>query len=270
MHPRVSVSQICFMSEPVARVGALCREIGAQRVGLLNDALLEEMPSVQAMLADGALKPAAVTHVFMAGKRYPADAQTVEAERAKLSRVIQLVKSIGAPPIYMVAGGRGPGSWDASARAFRDALAPCILEAREAGVVLSVEPAPIVYANIHIAHSLRDTMKLADIAGIDVCIDLGACWTEADLRELITEVAPRCTLVQVSDFVFGDRSFPCRAVPGDGVVPLKQIFDWLLSAGYKGAFDLELLGPRIEEEGRAKAVTRAAKHVSAILTELGA
>ena len=74
----------------------------------------------------------------------------------------------------------------------------------------------------------------------------------------------------MSDYIYGDRAFPCRAVPGDGEVPLERIFDWLLNAGYKGAFDLELLGPRIEQEGRAKAVRRAAERVSAMLVELGA
>ena len=79
---------------------------------------------------------------------------------------------------------------------------------------------------------------------------------------------PRCRLVQVSDYVYGDRSMPCRAVPGDGAIPLKQILEWTLRAGYAGTFDLELIGPRIDAEGRIKAVRRSADRLDEILREL--
>ena len=46
---------------------------------------------------------------------------------------------------------------------------------------------------------------------------------------------PRLQVVQVSDYVYGDRALPCRAVPGDGAVPFKRILEWMLGAGYKGA-----------------------------------
>jgi hypothetical protein len=46
--------------------------------------------------------------------------------------------------------------------------------------------------------------------------------------------------------------------------------EWALNAGYQGVFDLELLGPRIDEEGRVEAVARAARYMSELLDELGA
>ena len=55
---------------------------------------------------------------------------------------------------------------------------------------------------------------------------------------------PRCGLIQVSDYIYGDQSPRARAVPGDGAIPLERILGWALDAGYHGAFDLELLGPR--------------------------
>ena len=48
----------------------------------------------------------------------------------------------------------------------------------------------------------------------------------------------------MSDYVLGDRSAPCRSVPGDGDIPLRRLIDDLLTAGYTGLFDLELVGPR--------------------------
>src|SRR3546814_5618290 len=79
---------------------------------------------------------------------------------------------------------------------------------------------------------------------------------------------PLTGLVQVSDYVLGDRTAPCRAVPGDGAIPLESVIGGILELGYDGLFDLELVGPRIAEEGAASACTRAAGYLSHLLTKL--
>jgi sugar phosphate isomerase/epimerase len=108
------------------------------------------------------------------------------------------------------------------------------------------------------------------MAGIGVCIDLQPCFGEAGLSRLFRRALPITGLVQVSDYVLGDRVAPCRAVPGDGVVPLERLIGDLLAAGYQGLFDLELVGPRITDEGGAAASRRAAERLSEMLTKLGA
>ena len=57
---------------------------------------------------------------------------------------------------------------------------------------------------------------------------------------------------------------------GDGVVPLERLISDLLDAGYQGLFDLELVGPRINEEGGVAASKRAAAWLSELLTKFGA
>jgi sugar phosphate isomerase/epimerase len=193
-----------------------------------------------------------------------------DVPRARLSAQIEAASQLGATSIYMVTGGRGRMTWEDAAQTFADAVAPCAQQAQSAGVALLIENAPPQYADLHIAHTLRDTLTLAEIAGIGVCIDLPGCWTEAGLRTLIEQAVPRCQLVQISDYVCGDRNLPARAVPGDGDMPLEQLLDWLLSAGYRGAFDLELLGPRIDEEGHLEATRRAGQKIGELLHSLGA
>ena len=191
-----------------------------------------------------------------------------QSERG-LSRVIGIAHDIGAKSIYMLTGQRGGLDWEGAAEAFSAAIAPCLEEAREAGVLLAVENALPLIANGHIAHTLRDTITLAEMAGIGVCIDVFGVWTEAGLDGLLARAAPRCALVQVSDYVLGDKSLPARAVPGDGVIPLKPIFKQLFASGFDGNFDLELLGPRIDNEGHREAAARAAQATGDILRELG-
>ena len=135
---------------------------------------------------------------------------------------------------------------------------------------LLIENASAFNADIHIAHTLADTLTLADIAGIGICLELHACWMEAGLQNLIRRATSRTGLVQVSDYVLGDRTAPCRAVPGDGTIPLRRILGDVLDAGYRGVFDLELVGPRIDAEGARNATARGARRLSELLTTLGA
>jgi sugar phosphate isomerase/epimerase len=169
----------------------------------------------------------------------------------------------------MVTGGRPSHMrWEEAAEIFAAIVAPVLPEAREAGVQILIEPAPFVYSVVHLAHSLRDTVKLAELAGIGVCIDIFSSWWEAELKQTIERAVPICHLVQVGDYKFGDTSIPCRAVPGDGDIPIREICEWLLGAGYAGGFDFELIGPRIDEEGHLKAVTRAGEYMTGLLDDL--
>jgi sugar phosphate isomerase/epimerase len=108
------------------------------------------------------------------------------------------------------------------------------------------------------------------MANIGVTLDTFGCWTEAGLKETITRAGPRLGLIQVADHVLGDKAVPARAVPNDGAIPLKRMFDWILSAGYGGAFEIEMLGPRIDKEGYEPATRRAADNVGKMLSALGA
>ena len=196
---------------------------------------------------------------------------TVGAEETEgLLRAIDIAAALAAPNIYLVSGGRGRLLWDEAAERFAQLLAPCLAPAKEKGVRLLVETASHLNADMHFAHTLDDTIRLAEIAGIGVCIELAACWFEGGLREKFRRAMPMTGLVQISDYVPGDRATPNRAVPGDGMVPNEWLVRELLDAGYKGIFDLELVGPRIEAEGCYAASKRAAENLSELLTKLGA
>jgi sugar phosphate isomerase/epimerase len=213
---------------------------------------------------------ATVVHPWILGGHIQADPATWEKPRAALSRAIKLAKEVGAETIYMTTGGHGTLTWEEAAEAYSAGIAPCIPEAKAAGIPLLIEVTVQLNSDLHIVHTLRDAAILAEMAGIGVNIDMFASWQEAGLRETIKRVMPRCHLVQVSDYTYGDRCTPGRTVPGDGVINIKRYLGWLLDAGYKGAFDLELIGPRIEKEGPFLSMRRAAEKTSEILESLGA
>jgi sugar phosphate isomerase/epimerase len=268
MHERISVSAICFPGASLAEMRQHWAALKPQRVSFLSTQLLDAHPGdVSSILSEGSYKVETITHVFTSTLDAPQE--TLLKERERLSRLIGIAQNIDAKSIYMLTGQRGRLDWEGAAEAFAAAIAPCREEAREAGVLLAVENALPLIANGHIAHTLRDTTTLAQIAGIGVCIDVFGVWTEAGLNGLLARAAPLCAVVQVSDYVLGDKSLPARAVPGDGVIPLEHIFERLFAAGYDGNFDLELLGPRIDTEGHREAARRAAEATGDILRKLG-
>jgi sugar phosphate isomerase/epimerase len=225
-------------------------------------------PDFRRVIEGGDQMVQAVCHVFGSG-RVPTDERSVGAARDALLRVIDVAASVDARCIYMLTGGRGELSWEQAAEAFGAAIQPCLHEAEQAGVSLAIENASALYADIHMAHSLRDTIALAESAGLDICIDLFHCWAEAGLTGLLLKALPRTRLIQLSDYVLGDRGLPARAVPGDGAIPIESFVAQALNGGYRFGFDLELLGPRIDAEGRLAAAHRACDVVGGMLDRLG-
>ncbi len=101
-------------------------------------------------------------------------------------------------------------------------------------------------------------------------MEINACWAERGLGDTIRNGVDTITIVQLSDFAIGTMNTPNRLVPGDGDIPMERIVGQLLAAGYCGVFDLEMIGPRIEEEGYASASVRAVEYVGDLLTNLDA
>jgi sugar phosphate isomerase/epimerase len=263
-HERLSVHNVTFYGEPLADLNAHWTALGVSRLSILDAQLLD--PEFPKFLRRNAYRVEAVTHVF-AGGRLSADPQPA---REALSAVIDAAAQVGARTVYLLTGGRGALTWEQAAEQFCAMVAPCVEHAQQVGVALAIECASSLYADIHLAHTLRDTITLAEMGGLGICIDVFHCWAEADFEGLVQRALPRTELIQLSDYVLGDRALPARAVPGDGAIALEAFVAQTLAGGYTHGFDLELIGPRIEEEGRLESALRACDVVGTMLTKLGA
>ena len=271
VHPRISVNSVCFFASTLEQQADYLRALHARRVSLIAPQLeTHSVTELQQTLQACDCAVETIVHNFINGAPLNPDPASWHTPRQQLRQRIDQAQQLGANSIYMLTGGRGGMSWEAAAAVFADAIQPCVDYAQQAGVQLMIENAPAQYADIHIAHSLRDTVALAELANIGVCIDLFFCWAEADLQHTIERCLPRCGLVQVSDYVLGDRNLPARAVIGDGAIPITQLLQWMVDGGYSGAFELELIGPRIEQETPLLAVRRSIEALNSILPTVGA
>ncbi|MFP5307829.1 MAG: sugar phosphate isomerase/epimerase family protein [Gammaproteobacteria bacterium] len=269
LHPRISIHSICFPTAGIDELFGHWDVLGARRLSFSSGQVLDYgADRVRALLDHNTQRAETMTHLLHAGA-LTGRADDIAADRARLRQAIAAAATIGAPSIYMLTGGRGTLSWQQAADVFADTVAACRTEAQNAGVALAVENASPLFSDLHIGNTLRDTVALAEHAGIGVCIDIWSCWTEGELLALMERAMPVCRVIQLSDYVYGDRALPCRAVPGDGAIPLRAILAHALELGYGGAFDLELIGPRIDREGHRQAVARAADAVGTMLRSLG-
>ncbi|MDT0509816.1 sugar phosphate isomerase/epimerase family protein [Novosphingobium sp. MMS21-SN21R] len=243
----------------VARIGAGAITPDVAQFGALTPA------QAGRLIGDAGLACAALTHRAFGF----ADPTLIPAARERLERSIATASKIGAPCIVMTTGGRGTLDWRDAVARFAEAVAPCADLARQAGVTLGIEPTSHLYADASIVHRLTDCHTVARAAGIGVVNDLFACWVDADIDMALVAATALTSLVQVSDYVPGDRGLPCRAVPGDGAIRLERLLPAIIDAGYAGYFDLEIIGPRLLTEGVAHGLQRAAAHIGRILDTAG-
>ena len=199
------------------------------------------------------------------GPFHLAKPQRWDAQRERLVRSIDTATKVGAGCVVFTTGPFAPLPWDEAADALEAALTPVLAEARNAGIDFAIEHTNSLRVDVGFVHTLRDAIDLAGRLGTGVCMEMNACWAERDLTVTIQHGIDRIRLVQVSDFKIGTVASSQRLVPGDGDIPVARIIDDLLTAGYKGSFELELIGDAILNEGYDVAVPRAVRALDVLL-----
>ncbi|MGH7856643.1 MAG: sugar phosphate isomerase/epimerase family protein [Candidatus Binatia bacterium] len=253
-HPRMSVSSLCSLNQSFADDLAMWQELGVENVGLIS-------PKLEAVGWD-----AAKDLVVRAGLRV----SNIATEERVITEALHFASAVGADPVYLTSGRAAGPSWEEAAAAFRDRIGPAAAMSKELGVRLAVEPTNPFRAERSFLFCLRDAVDVARAAGISVVLDVYSCWYERGFAELVHENTDLLGLVQICDYALGTFDTPNRAVIGDGNIPLERLLRTLLDAGYQGAFDLEIMGPRIDEEGYANAIRRSVERASELLDRLGA
>jgi sugar phosphate isomerase/epimerase len=237
MHPRIVVNEVCFPALPMAQQIAWWQQAGVDRVGLARFRRQDGdwLPDAHAVLEAG-IEIGYLLHAPM----YRLDDQsTWAASTAALEKTVDAASALGVPTIYTTTGPKGRLSFEAAAEALATAFAPVRDYAHDRGVTVLVETANPLFAHTHFLHTLADTIAVAKLAGLGVCLDIHATWTESSLDTNIAAAGPTLGLVQISDFVPGKLTVT-RDVLGEGVIPIEQLIRSVLDTGYPGLFDLEL------------------------------
>lgn len=266
MHPAISINTLCLAAAPLDRQAEQVARLGGRGITPFIDQVNEFGPANAAKAFRGAgLTVAGLSHMAFGF----ATAALAKAGRERLQHTLDVAGQIGAECVIMTTGGRGDLDWPSAAEAFAEAVAPMAEAARAAGIALGIETTSHLYADTSIAHRLTDLVALAQRGGVAPMIDIFACWFDSDINAALAGASPHCPLAQISDYVYGDRGLPCRAVPGDGAIPFERIVPLMVGAGFRGWWDLEIIGPRILAEGAEVALPRAAALIGGLLEAAG-
>jgi len=125
---------------------------------------------------------------------------------------------------------------------------------------------PFEWAVDRLAEALGPVAEAARRSGLGIALEptTAHLWWEPGLAGLLAAGVSTYAMVQVADL---DLSSPVleRVVPGDGDLALGARVGELLAAGYRGPFELELIGRAIEDEGYEASLLRSLRHLDGLL-----
>jgi sugar phosphate isomerase/epimerase len=253
-HPRISVNSICSMNQPLQEDLALWSDLGIDNVGLIS-------PKLEAAGWDDSLKAVLDAKLVVS---------SMSSYRDGISESLPFTAAAGCDVLYTVSGSFGPVVWEDAADRFCEVMVPVVAEAKEHGVRLAVEPTNPLRTDVSFVHTVRDAIHLARMAGISIVVDFYSAWYERNLDELVRQNIDLVAMVQIGDYKLGTFDIPNRCAVGDGDIPVERLLKMMLDAGYEGDFDLEILGPRMEDEGYRAPIVRSVERTTEILDRLGA
>lgn len=265
-HPRISVTTISSWTWTVEQDVAFFREEGIVAMGVPTTKFGADREAAVEVLAASGLTFTALSAGTSGGM-----IESEDAALAELSATIDLAHRLGAPSLYFLTGPTRPRLPTDEAYA---ALIRCLPKvnayAHERGVRLAIEHNSISSRAIGFVHTVAGVAEIARAADVDICLELQNCWYEPDLPRLFRDNVDRLCVVQVSDFLIDEPLRNNRRVPGDGSMPLEWMIGHVLDAGYKGFFEIEVLGPAIEQEGYESAIRRSVEWLAERLVKWGA
>jgi sugar phosphate isomerase/epimerase len=263
VHPQVSVSAVSSRGWTLAEDLAFWAGAGIDHVGLsLRKLEAAGIDDAVARIGTAGLR---VSNIVELGWWDLTEPGTWPRQRERLVAAVDAAAALGGC-LVLTTGPAGTLEWDAAVAALDAAVDPVRTHADAAGVPLTVEPTSALRLDLSFCTTVRDGVDLARALGIGLCVELNSSFAERDLVRTLGGATDVLAHVQVSDFVIGSLTSPDRAVPGDGDIPLARLVDAIEAIGYTGAYELEMVGPRIEAEGYASAITRGVAYLDALLT----
>jgi sugar phosphate isomerase/epimerase len=163
---------------------------------------------------------------------------------------IRLAHALGAPCLLLHSGSRGIHTHKHARRLLRTALEQLLPLAEALQVALALEPMPReAGTDWTFLHDWDETLGLISDLRSDslrAVLDLYYWGHDEQTLARIPQLAPKLALVQLADARQPPQVEPNRCPLGDGNLPLHAITEQLTAAGYRGFFEVELMGEEIE------------------------
>lgn len=236
---RISVNQITtyHWSFKESLLGLLA--IGAPAVGLWNRKIIDAEPAQAAELViDSGIK---VSTISLAGGFTGCNEYSYEEAISDAIELIKFGGQVNAAAIQVVSGPRAGHTLNHARELTLDALKRLGDAAALHGTKLALKTMELPHAqNWTFLNSLQSTLELIDACqhpAVGISINPAHLENEADIKNLLPEIAPLITAVQISEFE--PDNAPETAFSN------YDLIEAIDHAGYKGFFDLEIWSEQI-------------------------
>lgn len=202
------------------------------------------VPQTRRRLADAGI---AVTNICGWLDRPKSEVTTAERMRS-----VEVAAELGAGSMTLLVPGLDGGArtLEDSRKAGFEEAARILEHGRAHGVTIALEPVhPLRVQNLSCVNTIAQAISWCEALGegIGIEIDVHNVWWDPDLARQIGEAARRNLIagVQICDVASSNTAL--REVPGAGVVDLPHFVGLVRDAGYRGGWEIELIGPHLWE-----------------------
>lgn len=163
---------------------------------------------------------------------------------------IQLAADIGAKTVVVIAGGRGGHTTNHANRILRSALKVLAEAAQAVGVHLAVEPMHIGCGNnwsfLNTIPQCLDVIAAIGNPNLGIVFDCYHLAQDLDALPWLESIIPLVRLVQLGDAKNAPMGEQNRCLLGHGRVPLSAIVSLFQASGYRGFYEIEIVGREVE------------------------
>ena len=199
------------------------------------------------LLAEHGLK---VSSLFWAGGFTGSGEQSHVESVEDACDALRLAAALNAGCLIVHSGARAMHTQNHVRRLLLSALDKLIPLAEQLQMAIALEPMPSAAgADWTFLSSLEDAADLAsryNTPALKLVLDTYYWGLDRELEDKLPRIVPHLALVQLADSKSPPAREPNRCRLGEGQLPLASILRTLAQAGYRGDYEVELLGEEIE------------------------
>lgn len=199
------------------------------------------------LLAESGLK---VSNLLWAGGFTGSDGGSLRESINDGLEAVRLAHELNSPCLLVYSGGRAGHTHNHVRRLVKEAMNELSPLAGELNVTLALEPMhPGCAAEWTFLTSIDAALELMDYVGVPnlkLAFDTYHFGHDDGIVERLEGLAQRIAVVHLGDRKRPPEHEQNRTRLGDGTIPLREIVAALISAGYSGYYDVELLGEEFE------------------------
>ena len=191
-----------------------------------------------------------VTSLSWAGGFTGSDGRPFEDAVCDANRAVLEASRLQADTLIVLAGGKNNHIHTHLRRTLCLALKRLAAVASEHGIQLALEPfhpgCGDEWSFVNDLRSTLDIIERVDNPSLGIVLDTYHLGMDRDLLRWLPDVAPYIHLVQLGDGRHCPHGEMNRCLLGEGCVPLEELMELLYENGYRGAWEVELIGEDVE------------------------